>query len=69
MQKARAEAAEYKYKYGYEMPVDMLARRIANMNQVYTQQASMRPLAVSLLLASFDAELDKPLLYKVDPAG
>ena len=37
LQKARSEAAEFRFKYGYEIPVEFLARILADQAQVYTQ--------------------------------
>ncbi|KAL3312406.1 Proteasome subunit alpha type-6 [Cichlidogyrus casuarinus] len=67
--RARVEAANFKYKLGYEMPCDVLVRRIAEINQVYTQSAGTRPLACSMMAISFDEELQQPMLYKTDPSG
>ena len=45
MQKARQVAAEFRHTYGYEIPVDYLASRLADQAQVYTQVSSSCPLA------------------------
>ncbi|CCH60208.1 hypothetical protein TBLA_0C04080 [Henningerozyma blattae CBS 6284] len=66
--KAKTETAEYRYKYGYDMPCDVLAKRMANIAQIYTQRAYMRPLGVILTFISYDEELG-PSIYKTDPAG
>jgi 20S proteasome subunit alpha 1 len=71
IQKLREEAAEFKFNYGYDMPVASLAKRAADIAQVYTQHAYMRPLGVSLIIAGMEIEGESktPKLFRCDPAG
>jgi 20S proteasome subunit alpha 1 len=68
VQKARSESAEFKFKYGYDIPPGVLARILADQAQVYTQHAYMRPLGVIPIIIGIDEE-EGTQLYKVDPAG
>ncbi|GFZ45832.1 proteasome endopeptidase complex [Saitozyma sp. JCM 24511] len=68
VQRTRSEAASFRYKYGYEITADALAKRMANINQVYTQRAGMRPLGISMILIGPDDERG-PQVFKLDPAG
>lgn len=68
VQRARYEAGQWGFDNGYSMPVSVLARRMADLAQVNTQAASMRPLACIGLFIGVDDEKG-PQVYKVDCAG
>ncbi|KAI6191509.1 Proteasome subunit alpha type [Aphelenchoides bicaudatus] len=68
VRRAQMEAAKWKYENGYDMPIEQLARRMADLNQFYTQNAEMRSLGAALLMISYDDE-DGVLIFRVDPAG
>jgi len=68
VQRARYEAADWEFKYGYKVPVHVLARRVADIAQVRTQSAGMRPLACVMLLVGVDEEKG-PQIFKIDCAG
>lgn len=66
--RAREIAAKFADKNGYEIPVHYLSLKVANIGQVYTQHAYMRPYGVSCMFCSIDDEKG-PSLYKIDPSG
>jgi 20S proteasome subunit alpha 1 len=66
--RARYEAAEFRNKFGYDIPVGHLAKRMADLAQLFTQHAAARPSGSSMILIGIDEELG-PQLYKYDPAG
>jgi 20S proteasome subunit alpha 1 len=68
VERMRQEASDFKYNFGYDMPPDVVAKRVADIAQVYTQHAGMRPYGVAMMLIGIDAEKG-PQLFKCDPAG
>lgn len=68
VERLRMEANEFEFKNGYPIPVHVLARRIADICQVYTQEASSRALACMILLIGAENEKGAQV-FKVDPAG
>jgi len=68
VRRAQAEAAQWKYQNGFHMPISELARKMADINQYYTQNAELRSLGTVMLMISHDEE-DGAKIYSIDPAG
>jgi 20S proteasome subunit alpha 1 len=68
VQRARQEATQFAYKNGYPMPVAYLAKKMADMAQLYTQHAFTRALGVVSMFFAIDDEQGAQL-FRVDPAG
>ena len=65
---ARVMAQSNKLIYDEPVDVEAIAKRIADMNQQYTQYAGVRPFGVSLIIAGVD-ENNGPVVYLADPTG
>ncbi len=64
---ARVYAQIYRLTYGERIPVELLAKRICDIKQVYTQHGGVRPFGVSFLIAGVDRH--GPHLIMTDPGG
>ena len=65
---ARQIAQRYRYTYHECIPVDIIAQRVADFKQRYTQYGGLRPFGVSFLLAGYD-QVDGYQLYCTEPSG
>jgi 20S proteasome subunit alpha 1 len=64
----RQFAFDFRKDYGYDIPIHVVAEKLGEVAQEYTQKAYMRPLCVVSLLFTIDDE-GKAQLFKIDPAG
>lgn len=65
---ARVMAQSNRLIYDEPVDVESIAKRIADMNQQYTQYAGVRPFGVSLIIAGVD-ENNGPVVFLTDPTG
>jgi 20S proteasome subunit alpha 7 len=65
--RARAEASQYKNFYGDAIPGQTMCDRIANYVHLFTLYWYVRPYGVGTLLAMYDKE--GPQLYQIEPSG
>jgi 20S proteasome subunit alpha 1 len=62
------EANDFKFNNGFAVPVHVLAQKMADLCQVYTQEASHRAMCCTMLLIGVDDEKGAQV-FKIDPSG
>ncbi|KAI0030942.1 nucleophile aminohydrolase, partial [Vararia minispora EC-137] len=65
---ARSAAQQHLLSYNEDIPVELLAQRLCDLKQGYTQFGGLRPFGVSLLYAGHDPHYQFQL-YHSDPSG
>lgn len=65
---ARIQAQIHRITYNETITVETLTRRLADLKQLYTQHAGVRPFGVSLLIAGCD-EIRGSQLFMTEPSG
>ncbi|PIK47672.1 putative proteasome subunit alpha type-2-like [Apostichopus japonicus] len=69
VRRARKIAQVYFLTYQEQIPTAQLVQRLASVMQEYTQTGGVRPFGVSLLVAGWDEDDQKPFLFQCDPSG
>lgn len=69
LKEARRSAVAYELAYGDSIPPEQLVQRVSALMQEYTQSGGVRPFGLSVLLAGWDKDSDKPMLFQSDPSG
>ncbi len=64
---ARVYAQVYRLTYGERIPVELLAKRICDIKQIYTQHGGVRPFGVAFLIVGVDRR--GAHLIMTDPGG
>jgi 20S proteasome subunit alpha 1 len=64
----RMLASQFKFKFAYEIPVQVLASHLAAHMQKYSQYQGVRSMCVIVTLVGCDVEKG-PQVYKIDPSG
>lgn len=64
----RMYAAQFKFKYGYHIPVQVLVGKQAEWSQSATQYVGIRAMCVVITIVGIDEEKG-PQVFKIDPAG
>jgi proteasome alpha subunit len=65
---ARVIAQSNRLVYDEAVDIESIAKKIADLNQQYTQYAGVRPFGVSLIIAGVH-ESSGPVVYLTDPTG
>lgn len=67
--RAREEAQSYRETYGHRIVPSILASRMALFVHFYTTHGSLRPFGSNGLMAAYDEDEHKAVLYMVEPSG
>ncbi|MEE9594880.1 MAG: archaeal proteasome endopeptidase complex subunit alpha [Candidatus Hydrothermarchaeales archaeon] len=64
--RARVEAQTNRISYNEPIDLEILAKKLCDFKQLYTQHGGVRPFGIALLLAGVN---EKPRLFETDPSG